>query len=149
MTHPPASLPVGPDTPDSPTLGEEDTIRCDIHPREHFPPKNPTPDDGLLLHNPRLPPHGTKITILTLNLQKVGNTSFSQTHMVTLLDLHTPDALLLTETPLHPHKGELTQILRNKRHKTHYHSMNTPSPKGTLPDARLPIQTTHNAGGGG
>ena len=67
--------------------------------------------------------------------------------MVTLLDLHTPEVLLLTEIPLHPHQGALTQVLRSRGYKTHYHQMNTPSHKVTLPEARLPIHTTHNGGG--
>jgi hypothetical protein len=67
--------------------------------------------------------------------------------MVTLLDRHTPDVLLLTETPLHPHQGALTQVLRSRGYKTHSHRVNIPSPKGTLLEARLPTHTTHNGGG--
>ena len=54
---------------------------------------------------------------------------------------------MLTETPMHPHHGALTQTLRNRAYKTHYQQGNAPSPKGTLPEARLPPQCTHNGGG--
>jgi hypothetical protein len=67
--------------------------------------------------------------------------------MVTLLDIHTPDILLLTETPMHPHQGSLARVLNHRGYKTHYHAINAPSPPGTLPKARLPTHTTHNGGG--
>ena len=85
----------------------------------------------------------TEISILTLNTQNMGTNSPSLTDMVTLLDRHTPDVLLLTETPPLPHQGALTQVLRNRGYKTHYHPANAPSPTGTLPEARLPTHTTH------
>ena len=67
--------------------------------------------------------------------------------MVTLLDLRTPDILLLTETPMHPHQGALARVLNHRGYKTHYHAVNAPSPPGTFPEARLPTHTTHNGGG--
>ena len=89
----------------------------------------------------------TEITILTLNTQKMGTNSPLLTDMVTLLDRHTPDVLLLTETPTLPHQGAPTQVLRNRGYKTHYHPINTPFPKDTLPEARLPTHTIHEGGG--
>jgi hypothetical protein len=82
-----------------------------------------------------------------LNTQKAGRKSPSLPDMVTLIDIHTPDVHLLTETHMQPHQGSLTQILRNIGYKTHYHPLNIPSPKGTLPEARLPFYTTHKFGG--
>ena len=89
----------------------------------------------------------TEITILTLNTQKMGPNSPSLTNIVTLLDRHTPDVLLLTETPPLSHQGALTQILRNRGYKTQYHLANAPPPTGTIPEARLPTHTTHGGGG--
>ncbi len=78
--------------------------------------------------------------------KKMGTNSPSLTDLVTLLDRHAPDVLLLTETPPLPHQGALTQVLRNIGYKTHYHPVNAPSPKDTLPEARLPTHTTHGGG---
>ncbi len=36
---------------------------------------------------------------------------------------------------------------RNRGYNTHYHQSHTPSPKGTLPKARLPAHCTHTGGG--
>ena len=77
----------------------------------------------------------------------MGHQSPSLTDMVTLLDVHTPYILLLTETPMHPHKGALARVLNHRGYKTHYNAINAPSPPGTLPEARLPTHTTHNGGG--
>jgi hypothetical protein len=60
------------------------------------------------------------------------------------IDLHTPDILLLTETPMLPYQGALTQTLRIREYKAYYHLVNSPSPKDTLSEARLPPHTTHN-----
>jgi hypothetical protein len=48
--------------------------------------------------------------------------------MITLIDLHTPDVLFLTETPTIPHHGALTQVLRNKSYKIYYQPVNAPPP---------------------
>ena len=92
-------------------------------------------------------PSTTDISVLTLNTQKAGYNSPSLTDLVVILDLHKPDILLLTETPMHPHHGALTQVLRNRDYKTQYNPVNSPSPPNTLPEARLPTYTTHNGGG--
>ncbi len=89
----------------------------------------------------------TELTFLTLKTRKMGCNSPSLTDVVALLDRHTPDVLLLAETPSLPHQGALTQVLRKKGYKTHYHPVHTPSPKDTLPEARLPNHTTHGGGG--
>ena len=67
--------------------------------------------------------------------------------MVTLLDRHIPDVLLLTETPSLSQQRALTQALRNRGYKTPYHPVHTPSSKDTLPEARLLTHTTHSGGG--
>ena len=82
-----------------------------------------------------------------VNTQKAIYNSNSFIDLATLLDLYTPDILLLMETPMHPHQGALTQVLRNMVYKTHYNLVNSPSPQGTLPEARLPIQIIHNGVG--
>jgi hypothetical protein len=89
----------------------------------HPAPQGP---DTHLLH-PTVPPPATDISILTLNIQKAGHNSPSLTDLVTILDLHKPDILLLTETPMHPHQGALTQALCNRGYKTHYNLVNSPS----------------------
>jgi len=80
----------------------------------------------------------TDISILTLNTQKIGYNSPSLTDLVTILDLHKPDILLLTETPMHTHHGALANVRCNREYKTHYNPVNSPSPPSTLPEARLP-----------
>jgi hypothetical protein len=61
-----------------------------------------------------------------------------------MIDLHTLDFLMLTETPILPYHGALTQVLGNRGCKIHCHQVNAPVPQGTLPEARLPSHTTHN-----
>jgi hypothetical protein len=72
QTHLSASPLIGPDIPDSPSLADTDTDRCDIPPREHFTPSTPTPEEGEYLHILTSPPPTTEITILTLNTEN-GN----------------------------------------------------------------------------
>jgi hypothetical protein len=60
-----------------------------------------------------------EITILTLDTGKARNNSPSLTGMVTLIDLHMPDVFLLTETPMMPHHGAQTQVLRSRGYKIH------------------------------
>jgi hypothetical protein len=55
-----------------------------------------------------------EITILTLNTQNAESNNPSLTDIVTLIDLHTPAVLLLTETLMITHHGSLTQVLRNR-----------------------------------
>jgi hypothetical protein len=62
------------------------------------------------------------------------------------MDLHTPDFLLLTETPFLSNYGALAHILRNKGYRFHYHHINAPSPPDTLPETRLPDHLTHQGG---
>jgi hypothetical protein len=110
--------------------------------------QHPTPQgpDNHLPH-PTVASPTTDIFILTLNTQKAGYNSPSLTDLVVILDLHKPDILLLTETPMHSHHGALAQVLCNRDYKTHYNPLNSPSPPNTLPEARLPTHTTHNGGG--
>jgi len=79
------------------------------HPLYALPPGT---DTHLL--QPTVAPPTTEISILTLNTHNAGYNSPSLTDMVTLLDLHTPDILLPTETPMHLHQGALTQFLHNR-----------------------------------
>ncbi len=80
-------------------------------------------------------------------MQKAGSISHSLVDIVTLLDLHTPYFILLTETSLLSINGALTHVLRNKGYKKRYHSIDVPSPPDTLPEARLPNHLTHPGGG--
>ncbi len=64
-----------------------------------------------------------------------------------MIDLHTPDFLLLTETPTLPHHGALTHALNNKVYKIDFHQVKAPSPPDITPEARLPIHITHKGGG--
>ena len=98
----------------------------------------PSPNSGLpptpaAEHTPGQPreeettPH-TELIFLTHNTPKMGNITSSLTGMGTMIDLHTPDFLLLTETPMLPHHGALTQVIHNRGYKIHYHQGNAPSP---------------------
>ena len=75
----------------------------------------------------------TDISILTLNTHKAGYNSPSLTDLVTIIDLHKSDILLLTEAPMHPHHGALAHVLCNRGYKTHYNPVNSPSSPSTLP----------------
>jgi hypothetical protein len=87
------------------------------------------------------------LSFLTLNVQKTGSTNPSLSDIVSLLDLHTPDFLVLTETPSLPYNGALTQVLRNMEYNIHYNPVHAPTPPDTLPEARLPTHLTHSWGG--
>ena len=143
----PASPTGDPKTSDSPTTSERVTATSDSHPRERPPPLTPPAGTGVHPHLPAPPPPMTEKTILTLNTQKMEKNSPSLTYIVTLLDQHTPDVLLLTETPSLHRQEALTHVLCNKGYKTHYHPVNALSPKDTLPEARLPTHSTHSGGG--
>ena len=64
-----------------------------------------------------------------------------------MVDAHSPDFLLLTETPMHPHSGALLHALRNRGYKVHHHQVNAPFHPDGLPEARLPAHLTHPGGG--
>jgi hypothetical protein len=64
--------------------------------------------------------------------------------MVTMIDLHAPDFLMLMETPMLPHHGALTKALSRKRYKIHFHQVNA---QDILPETRLLAHTTHNGEG--
>jgi len=57
-----------------------------------------------------------------------------------MIYLHKPDILLLTETPMQPHHGALTHVLRNRNYKTHYIPVNSPPP----PPQHAPGSTAPN-----
>ena len=84
---------------------------------------------------------------MTLNVQKVGSNSRLLVAIVFVLDLHNSNFLLLTEIPLLPNNGTLTHVLSYMGYKLHYHPVNTPTPKDTLPEARLLNHLTHSEGG--
>jgi hypothetical protein len=88
-----------------------------------------------------------QLSFLTLNVRKAGRNSPSLEDIISLLDLHTPYFVPLTETPLLPCSGTLTHMLRNVGYKIHYHPINAPSPPDTLPEARLPDRLAHPGGG--
>ncbi len=89
----------------------------------------------------------TNLTLLTINVQKVGANSPSLADVVAMLDGHSPDILFLTETPLHIRGGALTHVFRNRGYRMHYHPANVPSPPNALPEARIPDHLTHAGGG--
>jgi hypothetical protein len=88
-----------------------------------------------------------QLPLLTLNVPKAGLHSSSLVDIVSLLESHTPDFLLITETFLLHNNGALTHILRNRGYKIHYHPANAPSLRDVLPEARLPGHLTHPRGG--
>ena len=88
-----------------------------------------------------------RLSFLAPNLQKAGSNRPSQRNIVSLLNLHTPNFLLLTGIPLLPNNGALTHTLRNRGYKIHYQPINAPTLPDTLPEARLPDYLTHSGGG--
>jgi len=80
---------------------------------------------------------------MTLNAQKAGANSPPLADIVTMLDHHKPDFLLLAETPRHPHNGALAHTLHNRGYKIHYHPTNAPSHLDTPLEACLSPQLTH------
>jgi hypothetical protein len=118
-----------PDAPPPPLVVEHEAR---AQPANIFQPKEALTSD-------RLP-------FLTFNGQKAGSNIPSLVDIVSLLDLHTPEIMLLTETPLLPSSGALTHILRNRGYKIHYHPINGPSSLVILPMARLPDHLTHSGG---
>ncbi len=88
-----------------------------------------------------------QFSFLTLNVRKAGSNIPSPLDTISLLDGHTPNFVLLTETPLLPYNGAFTHVLRNKGYKIHYHPIIAPSPPDILPEARLPEHLTHPGGG--
>jgi hypothetical protein len=88
-----------------------------------------------------------RLFFLTLNVQKAGHSNPSQVDAVSILDTHTPDFHILTDTLLLPHNGALTHILRNKGHKIHFHPTNASSPPDMLLKARLPAHIIRSGNG--
>ena len=108
----------------------------------------PHSDQGSPATNtPALPPQGERLSFLTINTQKTGFNSPSLTDLVSLVYTHSPDFLLLTETPMHPHSGALLHALCNREYKIHHHTVNAPFHPDGLPEARLPASLTHPGGG--
>ena len=84
-----------------------------------------------------------ELRFLAINAQKAGANSPSLVDIIPMLDNHSPDFLLLTETPLHPHSGALLHALRNRGYKIHHHPTNAPfQPEGLL-DGGPPPQSHH------
>ena len=69
---------------------------------------------------------GVDLKFLTINVQKAGANIPSLVDIITMLDQHSPDFLLLTETPLPPNSGALCQTLRNRRYRIHHTPANAP-----------------------
>ena len=70
----------------------------------------------------------TELTFLTLNTQKTDTTSPLLTDVVTMIGLHTPNFLILTDTPMLPQHRALKQALSNRGYKIHFHQVNAPPP---------------------
>jgi hypothetical protein len=64
-----------------------------------------------------------------------------------MMDQHSPDFPLLTETPTHPHSGAPIHALRDRGYRIHHHPSNAPFQQDGLPEARLPDHSTHPGGG--
>jgi len=72
----------------------------------------PTPDRSMAFTATAV-----ELKFLTINVQKTGANNPSLVDIITMLDLHSPDFLLLTETPLPPQSGALRQALRNRGYR--------------------------------
>ncbi len=90
---------------------------------------------------------GVELKFLTINAQKAGANNPSLANIATMLDQHSPDILLLTETPLPPHSGALLHVLRNRGYRIHHHPPNAPFQPDGLPEARVHGHVTHPGGG--
>jgi hypothetical protein len=60
-----------------------------------------------------------ELKFLTIDVQKAGTNSPSLTDIMTMVDQHSPDFLLLKEIPLAPHSGALREALRNRGYRIH------------------------------
>ncbi len=67
--------------------------------------------------------------------------------MVSLIDLHTPNFLLLAETLSLHNDGALTHTLRNRGYTMYYQPINAPTPPDALPEARFSNHLTHSGDG--
>jgi hypothetical protein len=63
------------------------------------------------------------------------------------MDQHSPDFLLLTETPLAPQSETLRRALRNRGYRIHHTPANAPFQPEAIPEARLPEHIVHPGGG--
>jgi len=88
-----------------------------------------------------------ELKFLTINVQKAGINNPSLVNIITMLNQHFPDLLLLTETPLPPHSGALLHALRNRGYRIHHTPVNAPFQPEGLPEARLPEHIVHSGGG--
>jgi len=84
-----------------------------------------------------------ELKFLAINVQKAGASSPSMVDIITMLDHHAPDFLLLTETSLPPHSGALRQALRNRGYRIHHHHANAPFQPDGLPETRLSDHVVH------
>ena len=87
------------------------------------------------------------LRFLTINAKKAGANSPSLVDVITMLEQNSSDFLLLTETPLSPHRGALLQSLRNRGYGVHHHPSNAPFQPDGLPEARLSDHIIHPGGG--
>jgi len=84
-----------------------------------------------------------ELKFLTISVQKAGANNPSLVDIITMLDQHTPDFLLLTEFPLPPHSGALRHALRNRGYQIRHTPVNAPFQPEGLPEARLPEHIVH------
>ncbi len=90
---------------------------------------------------------GVDLKFLTINVHKAGANNPSIVNIITMLNQHAPDFLLLTKTPLPPHKGALLHALRTRGYRIHHTLANAPFQPDGLPEARLPKHIVHPGGG--
>ncbi len=83
---------------EGPTFTEDEDINTSAPlTARAFLPDQPTTPTGLAV----------ELKFLTINVQKAGANSPSLADIITVMDQHSPDFLLLTEAPLAPHNGAL------------------------------------------
>jgi hypothetical protein len=114
---------------------------------DDFPTSPRSVQDILANHTPAPSLPRERLKFLTIIAKKAGANSPSLTDIVTQMDQHSPDFLLLTETPMHPQSGALLHVLRNWEYRVHHHQAKAPFHPDGLPEARLPAQITHPGGG--
>jgi hypothetical protein len=102
------------------------------------------------VHHPRTPlPRTTgryRGYINDSQCEEKGDNNPSLADIVTMLDRHTPDFLLLTETPLHPHSEALTHTFRSRGCEMHCIPANAPPHTDTPLEARLLTKLIHTTG---
>jgi len=79
---------------------------------------------------------------------KTGRQCQSNTNIIALISIHSPDILFLTETPVAKDCSAICGIFSNRGYNSHYHPANSQLENcDTIPEARLPPSITHKGVG--